>query len=568
MAKYSEQERKILDEWPTVTAMDVERINDLFPHYLFYRYEPGAVKLWTSCCGHHERLEYVRRTDTPEQRELLDSLDHKSAGTCPWCGRKITRINLSKAGKRKSLSRYEPVVLLHSRGGVLYADAIGVRKDYDTEAALTAPPERWVSSGYRFTPGEVMEIDHQYGVPWYISYERERLGSRKKVQEPFKIGMINWYQHEHYAILNREALNDCPVFRYCGFFDRWEYRPGGGRGYAHYFRDFISYLTAAAIYPRQVELLSKTGLWQPLSALIFDRKKFAGAMCWEEPDIRKSFGLDKKELHWFLAVQPRMEVLEVRNYVKRWWGKTWSLPDCVDFCNLWGVELSPMTVLRFLKGYRLEPDRFLFYLDRVFEENEGYFQDLFEIYRDYLDAAYNLGRCMEHGKVLWPEDLFAAHDEATEEWTRRQRVAERQSVAVSGKARRLKYEFELDGLQIQFPLTGAAIRREGKLLHHCVGGYADRHITGVLSILFLRRADQPKTAYVTIEMHGNTIQQIHGWDDERTVCEANPGRVSPRVLHKEFLDTWLRWLRNGSKRDKDGKPMVHGNHKKKKEEVA
>ena len=33
--KYTEREQEILSGWPTVTEQDLERMNDLFPHYLF-----------------------------------------------------------------------------------------------------------------------------------------------------------------------------------------------------------------------------------------------------------------------------------------------------------------------------------------------------------------------------------------------------------------------------------------------------------------------------------------------------------------------------------------------------
>ena len=33
--KYTERERELLDNWPTVTEQDLERMNDLFSHYLF-----------------------------------------------------------------------------------------------------------------------------------------------------------------------------------------------------------------------------------------------------------------------------------------------------------------------------------------------------------------------------------------------------------------------------------------------------------------------------------------------------------------------------------------------------
>lgn len=564
--EYTERERALLDGWPTLTGEDLERMNDLFPHYLFFRREGdlmglGEMKLWASCCGHKEVRPYLTRTQDQAHRSLL-ALAHRDHLTCPWCGREVTAIDLAKAKGRKSLRHYETAVVLHARGDALYADALALRKEYRDEDGLTARPEAWCSSGYYFARGEVMQADHQltdlHGRP-SVTWERGRLGRRKLVQEPFKVGYIGYYHHRPYAILNREALEGHPFFRYCGYFDLWQYRPGGARGYAGRFEDFISYLTAYAIYPRQVEMLAKVGYVQPLADLIYSRKRNAAAMRWEETDPRKAFGLDRRELSWFLGVQPSLEALEVRNYVARHWGKRWSIAFCVDFTQLWGVETSPMEVLRFLRRFGLEPERFLRYLGGVFDQDHiemVTYGHLYELYRDYLEAAYALGWCLEHSRVLWPAELFTAHDAAMEAVAGQQAAAAERGVAVSAKSRKDKYEFELDGLKIVFPLTAGAIKREGKALDHCVGGYAQRHMKGVLTILFLRRSDAPGTPYVTIEMQGNQIQQIHGYKNETKPCADNPGRVSPRVRHKEFLDTWLRWLRSGSKRNADGTPKL------------
>ena len=556
MSDYTDRERELLNSWPAVTAEDLTRMNDLFPHYLFFRREKdlmglGGVRLYTSCCGHKEYRPYLLRTETPEHRDLLDHLKHKESWTCPWCGRTVTVIDLAKARKRKALRRVELTVLLHVQNDALYADALALRKDYADEADLTARPTAWCSSGYRFAKGEVMQVDHQWDDKHpCITYERDKLGRRKLVQEPFKFGSLSWYRYEAYSILNREALEGHPLFRYCGYFDLWQYRPLGARGYAARFHDFISYLTAYAIYPRQVEMLAKAGYWEPLDDLIYSRKKNAAAMCWEEPDPRKSFQLNKRELSLLMGMQPPMKTLEVRNYVGRHWGETWSLPFCMDFCNLWGGGQDPMEVLRFLNRYRLDPDRFLRYLGGVFDQDHieaVYYADLFEIYRDYLNGAYQLGYCLEHSRVLWPPELFTAHDLTMEQLAQRQEEIRAQN----RRARRLKYEFELDGWKIVFPATAAAIQREGKMLCHCVGGYADRHMRGVTTILFLRRSSAPSTPYVTIEMDGNQIRQIHGYHNDTL-----PGSPKPREVHKAFLDAWLRWLRAGSKRNEDGTPKL------------
>lgn len=558
--RYTERERELLNGWPTVTEEDLVRMNDLFPHYLFFQRERdlmglGGVRLYTSCCGHKEYRPYLIRTETAEHRALLDHLTHKEPWTCPWCGRSVTVIDLAKAKQRKSLRQVELTVLLHARGDALYADALALSKDYANEASLTARPTAWCSSGYRLAGGEVMQADYQDSYrddEPVITYERDRLGRRKLVKEPFKSGCIYWYNHAPYSILNREELEGHPFFRYCGYFQHWQYRPGGARGYAFRFSDFISYLTAYAIYPRQVEMLVKSGMYRPIADLIFDRKKNAAAMCWEEADPRKSFGLNKRELSWFMGVQPPLDVLAVRNYVHRHWGKHWDMAFCYDFYKLWGGHQVPMEVLRFLNRYHLDPDRFLRYIDGVFIQNEEYYATLFEVYRDYIDAAYQLGYCMEHSKVLWPEQLYTAHDKLTAELAARYTEPQGKRVAADGKSRKEKYEFELDGLRIIFPLTAQAIKREGKALDHCVGGYAERHIRGVLTILFLRRSEAAGVPYVTIEMNGNQIKQIHGYHND-----TMPGSPKPREVHKEFLDTWLRWLRAGSNRNEDGTPKVH-----------
>ena len=564
---YSEYERQVMKEWPTVTEEDAVKLNDLFPHYIFFRRVKGdaitlpAVEFHASCCGHRETILTLRRTEFPWEMDLLQHTSHGSYHVCPWCGRSVVMKDLSKCGKRKSLRAFREVLLLHLRDGVLYADAIWLRKLYETEEELAGPPLSSICAGYRFAKGEVMELDYQnWGDEPYITYERVKLGRRKLVQEPFKVGYISYYHHESYQIINREVLEVSDFFRYSQFFSNWQYIPGGGRGYRQLFDDFVSYLTAYCIYPRQVEMLMKADMWKPVHDLVYQRKKNATAMCWEEPDLRKSMNLDKEEIPLIVAGKVPMEALAVRNYVEKHWGKRWPLPFCMDFIGFWENE---MDVLRFLNRFHLDPDRFLRYVGAVYDQQAEslvmvMYADIFEIYKDYIEAAYAAGWCMEHSEVLWPKQLFTAHTKATGEMERKAGV---HGTAADGAKRKLKYEFEMDGLEIVFPATAAAIKREGKVLNHCVGGYAERHLKGVLTILFLRKSDAPTMPYVTIEMNGNKIVQIHGYDNDR-------GKTSPRTIHKEFLDKWLAWLAAGSKRNEDGTPKLPKPKKKAAENAA
>ena len=265
-------------------------------------------------------------------------------------------------------------LLLHDQDGALYADALVLNKRYKTEDELTARPYYWVSSGYRFAPGEVMQADYQF---WgcdknpYITWERGKLSGRKLVQEPFNVRYIGYYRHEPYSVLNRCELEDSPALRYCQYFGGWEYRPGGPRGYPHKCDDFVSYLTAYCIYPRQIEMLVKAGLYQPVEALVYQRKKFAAAIRWEEPDVRKAMGLTKQELRQVIALQPDFGALECRNYANRHLNAGWSIPDAMDFWNLFWKFDDRMPILRMCRKYRLDVNRLVRYLTDLTETVEN-----------------------------------------------------------------------------------------------------------------------------------------------------------------------------------------------------
>ena len=109
-------------------------MNELFKHYLFFSRADdlmglGGINLWASCCGHKEVRPYLTRTQDQVHWTLMD-LRHKDKLTCPWCGREVTAIDLSKANGRKALRQTELTVLLHARGDDLYADALVLYKDY------------------------------------------------------------------------------------------------------------------------------------------------------------------------------------------------------------------------------------------------------------------------------------------------------------------------------------------------------------------------------------------------------------------------------------------------------
>ena len=106
------------------------------------------------------------------------------------------------------------------------------------------------------------------------------------------------------------------------------------------------------------------------------------------------------------------------------------------------------------------------------------------------------------------------------------------------------------------PECSEDIVSEGKTLHHCVGGYAPRHIQGKTTILFLRHKRRPERSFLTIELddvneRNVKIRQIHGYMNERYRPSA-----SQKDKYAWFLNPWLEWVNSGSRREGSGIPII------------
>ena len=188
-------------------------------------------------------------------------------------------------------------------------------------------------------------------------------------------------------------------------------------------------------------------------------------------------------------------------------------------------------------------------------------------WEDYLTAAEAMGYQLHRENVLLPKALGAAHDSATAkhqnkmERERKKEQAEKDRLAaLSYEERRVelekKYSFAMDRYLIRVPANKDEVLNEGRILQHCVGGYADRHMNGTLTILFMREAKKPGVPWLTIEMSGNKLVQIHGFKNEGLYTTKGRFAPDPREVYREFLDTWLDWLEKGSRRDKKGNPKL------------
>ena len=63
------------------------------------------------------------------------------------------------------------------------------------------------------------------------------------------------------------------------------------------------------------------------------------------------------------------------------------------------------------------------------------------------------------------------------------------------------WEFEYGDYVVSIPTCGQDIVTEGKLMHHCVGGYVQRVVDNDCYICFIRHKDTPTTPYITCQVY-------------------------------------------------------------------
>lgn len=593
-SRLTEEELALLKSFPELTDQEKAEINDMFQHYVFYKTTPKGRMLWTSCC-HKNGIQHDKqaREMTPEHSRFFERR-HNDSVTCPCCGKTAV---LKAAGlKTADLAGYINILILHCIKGELYAQAYQVAKDY-SRWGLTGYAHYWHLGSYHFRIGRAIEFTDHYGW-WYTTRDEGKIKRRPNVRDPFKKGWMYGSGNEDYFVIHPEAIKESDL-KYCGYEEYWWPRRSGSN--AHW--NLIRFMAFYCVYPRAVEMLLKNGFRDVIWQYIFNGVKNAASIKWDEQDPRKAFGLTTSELKAFMATREK-DIELVAAYKKlRKNGIRTDFPELVDQLKTLGYGINIVKFIDVCLRYKTTPRKFISYLERYTGGcHAGGYRSLYDIYRhwtDYIDAAKAIGYDLSVFNVCFPKDLQEAHDNATAEHNRRlleqqeeerrrreeerrreeaerikrdpkyaAEVAERKRLeelrqkkeAEIFATRDKKYTWGSNGYIIRPARTAEEIIAEGNALSHCVGGYAARHLAGKLTICFLRLSSQPDKPLITIELDTDgRLVQAHGYKNEQD------GSPDPRKKYAHIIDPWLQWIATGSKRDKQGNPIIKN---KKKEDTA
>lgn len=576
----TEQEKaeQFAGKTPPLNQAERDAINALFPAYIFRRSRTDEI--WTTCCRKHMVVEDKDMMVTtpernfpavmwePHQREQRNRWDDapKPNVRCPLCGRMVIVKELRYSGGRDNLSRYRRAVVLRWYRGALWARAYDCAKHYsrDRGCSLTGEPKIKLVGVYRFKPGlaEATTRDWYWDQP-FMSVERQDGPLTKgkwHIHGPFT---ANAEYGVGYDVIGLDEIQKSP-FRYC-MAEEAERK----------FTKFLHFLTACCFYPRQIEMLMKAGMSDVVMDLTERGVKHAAVIDWDEESPAKAFKLTRQEMKAFLGTNRDIQTAELYKRLK---GRV-PMVECAKWLS---EDLNIPKTFSAAKKWSLPPEKLMRYLDgNVGCARYGGMSSLdsaLRFWEDYLTAAEAMGYQLHRENVLLPRNLGTAHDNATgqhraqleqEQRIERERreaqrwedQRERDRLIADTYAERKakleeKYGFELDGYIIRIPASGEEILNEGRKLQHCVGGYADRHMSGAVTILFMRKIKKPDEPWLTIEMNGNSLVQIHGFRNEGVHTAKGAFAPNPREVYREFLDTWLDWLKKGSKRDKQGNPKL------------
>jgi len=160
------------------------------------------------------------------------------------------------------------------------------------------------------------------------------------------------------------------------------------------------------------------------------------------------------------------------------------------------------TLKRFLDATGATPQR----MSRYLADNQINTRD----YSDYLDQCKQLRYNTKDTAICFPHNFEAMHERlsATIEYQHDKAVRAEFTKHIE---ERKQLEFSDGNLMIVQPKQLSDIAYEGKALSHCVGGYAERHAKGALSIMFIRKKSEPDKPYYTMEVSADgKIVQVRG----------------------------------------------------------
>lgn len=531
------------------SSEDLERAKKLFSPVLFVDTYGERGYRWTKCSACGTVSEHFKR-DEPE----LFNKHHGDVAICPHCGKKVYVQFYSKLGKDTQLHQTKALSFVQTDGEALYITSGVGMWDYSIDncewtdgAYMHGDMDLcfWDKKRYYIAPGKLQQWSRTiyFGMLQYMFGHSEPWRENATMTEPFpKNPMYGFDGTGQYIGLERvlqSGLKYCAIEKF--YEDVYTYIPEEESIFdeENMLKLIIPYLSHAAMRP-QVEMAVKLGLGAFVNDLIQNQANTVD-LNWNAKNPAAFLKLNKQDARAFLQ-DPDPGLLHYIHVIQKSGSET-TTAEIIEAAAVIGRQ-NIDKVAKICTAHGLQMKNVCRYLGTPARA---------ELWTDYVDMAGQLGYDISTKDLILPKNLEERHDMAADNFKIHREEVQNKAYLPRYRMLCKKYGFRMGEWEIIVPTTLNEIIAEGKTLHHCVGGYASRHIEGKTTILFLRKARTPWRSFLTIELNEEKgeIRQIHGYKDERY-----PHAVDPKIKYAELLDTWRDWFRHGSKRLPDGTPII------------
>lgn len=518
----TEQEKKDLYAMPTITKKEIRQMNSYFQPYIFY-HKTGKNETECFCTA-------CNRSYTADS-----TLYHKTWEICPYCHTTATAAAAGYSQKDKTETINFVVFKKHRTKDIVYAICINAGKRYNGDYRnwynkvsiygvdfFRQPDlECDLHKIYVFKPGECNVYRRQYAyLNGKCSYKYTKI--KKKVSNPFPATM---YKPTDTIMLSKEVLLKTHLRYYAAAL------PLSTENH------LVEWLNLCSLYPiAEIAAKSESKTIQRIvqNKLCYDMSH-RDLVNWKAKKPKDFLKITLNELRDFEQSATRAYSLDTLEVYARHKKKGEKLP--FDVCQFENAIMSQHNCRKDLM--KTVDIKELWHYRRRQQKNGTWKGE--RTYLDYLDHAQKCGYDLTQSSILYPRDIQQAHDDAVANWQIVQAEKEKEKAEAEAKKygypERYKklcktFAFEYGELMIVVPAKASDIITEGKVLQHCVGGYASRHIQGRTTILFLRHISEPDKPYYTIEVDEKQryIVQCHGFMNERKSKKAE----EVKAFEKEF----------------------------------
>lgn len=480
----------------------------IMPHYLFYDYNNGRAET-QAFCTYCEKISVIKR---PKSNDIL---------CCPKCGQKtIAKVQGRRTAYHEDretcqviqqISPHELVVRIYklywsytkskntSRKSVYEAMRIFVHSEDGKRAAIE---------------------------PYYYSRDYDSVTHWRRGYHPGALFGLECFISEEIGAVYLPGLEKAlhgTLWEYCALCQFYEqtYNP---MQVSYYLKMYLQ-------HPLLVERLTKVGFKNIVSDVVY-HNGFSDVLDETQAKTHRILRVQKEDVTFLREKNANMAMLKkyqsyvVINLRSRKELFQWQIDN--------RVIRIPTDVFQYMTA-----EKFMHYMEAQLpiycdtrpadEHRDPTMETLVTMYVDYLHMCRRQTYNMNDKSVLFPKNCAVAHDREAE---RIQKISDAQKnkafcMAYAGFAR--KAALSNKELQIVCPKQANDLVDEGKALHHCVGGYIDSVAEGKCLIVFVRRVEEPKKPYVTVEVRDGKIEQIHG--------DYNS---APTEEVQKFVDLWSR----------------------------